>query len=193
MVVTDFVPLKNAVNNSTIEQVVRVTVECDSIADLPAMNYTTTTSGTLSFAQGSRAHIIEDNTWYMLKGDGTWVLQVPESQAYTYTKAEIDTMLGAIEDTIYVHDSIQVNLNDITWTQSGGGLYYSQTIQLPDINLLYSVCLSGFASLRATDVIQAACRRSGGWSGFVLYANTNSFNSGAWVTVSGIGTRSVQP
>lgn len=92
-------------------------------------------------------------------------------------------------DTQYVHDSIQVNLNDITWTQSGGGLYYSQTIQLPDINLLYSVCLSGFASLRATDVIQAACRRSGGWSGFVLYANTNSFNSGAWVTVSGIGTK----
>lgn len=97
--------------------------------------------------------------------------------------------LAGLYASQYTHDSIQVNLNDITWTQSGGGLYYSQTIQLPDIALLYSVCLSGFASLRATDFIQAACRRSGGWSGFVLYANTNSFNSGAWVTVSGIGTK----
>lgn len=106
MVVTDFVPLKNAVNNSSIEQVVRVTVECDSIADLPAMNYTTTSSGTLSFAQGSKAHIIEDNTWYMLKGDGTWVLQVPESEAYTYTKAEIDAMTGALEDAIDLDESV---------------------------------------------------------------------------------------
>lgn len=189
MCITDFLPLKNELNGALIEQVVRVTIECDTIADLPAMNYTTTTSGTLSFAQGSKAHIIDTNTWYMLKSDGTWVIQPPESVQYTYTKAEIDTMLSALESTIYVHDSIQVNLNDVSWTQSGGGLYYSQTITLPDINLLYSVCLSGFASLRATDVIQPACRRTAGWSGFVLYANTNSFNSGAWVTVSGIGTR----
>ena len=97
--------------------------------------------------------------------------------------------LKTVYATQYVHDSVQVNLNDISWTQSGGGLYYSQTLTLPDISLLYSVCLSGFASLRATDIIQPACRRSGGWSGFVLYANTNSFNAGAWVTVSGIGTK----
>ena len=112
MVVTDFVPLKNVVSGGLIEQVVRVTVECDSIADLPAMNYTTTTSGTLSFAQGSKAHIIEDNTWYMLKGDGTWVLQVPESEAYTYTKAEIDAMTGILEDAIELNEAVLSNQLD---------------------------------------------------------------------------------
>ena len=337
-----------------LTQIFDASIECDTYADLPAMNYVDTETGSITLAMGSRAHVIETNKEYKLQSDGTWTEQLPEQANYFYTKEDIDNMIedidtdiGNVEDdlsdevtarqnadaaledvlenvintgaknlcpvnsgsntlptrwlqisitlepgtyrfycgtlssddtdastcqvvgfdsanaqatnyiyptrgsdvsvdltvtattsyiriypsdtyahsendtvtvsnlmicrksdwnisqtyepycptvrelynTQYVHDSIQVNLNDITWTQSGGGLYYSQTIQLPDINLLYSVCLSGFASLRATDVIQAACRRSGGWSGFVLYANTNSFNSGAWVTVSGIGTR----
>lgn len=87
---------------------------------------------------------------------------------------------------VYVHDSTQVNLNDVTWTRSGGGLYYSSTITIPNspVRLLYHATLSGFSNLRATDIITPACRRSGGWTGFVLYANTNSFLTSAWVTVS---------
>lgn len=112
MCITDFLPLKNELNGALIEQIVRVTIECDSIADLPAMNYTTTTSGTLSFAQGSKAHIIADNTWYMLKSDGTWVLQPPESVQYTYTKAEIDTMLSALEDAIDLDEGVLSNQLD---------------------------------------------------------------------------------
>lgn len=92
----------------------------------------------------------------------------------------------AIQTLGYVHDSIQVNLNDITWSRSGGGLYYSSTITIPDspVVLLYHATLSGFANLRATDIITPACRRTAGWSGFVLYANTNEFLTNAWVTVS---------
>lgn len=93
--------------------------------------------------------------------------------------------------TQYIHDSVQVNLNDITWTQSGGGLYYSQAITIPNspITKIYHATLSGFANIRATDNIIPAVRRSAGWAGFGLYANTNSFASGAWVTVSVSGTR----
>ena len=98
---------------------------------------------------------------------------------YCPTNAELYAMR-------YVHDSTQVNLNDLTWTRSGGGLYYSSTITIPDspIRLLYHATLSGFSNIRATDIITPAVRRSGGWVGFLLYANTNSFLSGAWVTVS---------
>ena len=159
----------------------------DTVAELPATNYLT--GYTLEI--GCTCHVIEDSGDYEMKSDGTWIKRIPAVLANTYTRAEIDTMTENLSNAMYTHDSIQVNLNDISWTQSGGGLYYSQTIQLPDIALLYAVSLSGFASLRATDVIQPACRRSGGWSGFVLYANTNTFNAGAWVTVSGIGTKAV--
>lgn len=177
---------RDVYDSSMSYQPVRAWLVCDTFSELPA---STVLDSRYEMIIGSKCHVVATGKNYEMKSDGTWVEIIPDSVNYTYTKAEIDTMLDTIESTIYVHDSIQVNLNDIIWTQSGGGLYYSQTITLPDINLLYSVCLSGFASLRATDIIQPACRRSAGWSGFVLYANTNSFNSGAWVTVSGIGTR----
>lgn len=176
------------VRASSRDGYVIATFIADTVSELPATNYLTG----YTLEMGSTCHVIENSADYEMQSSGTWVQRVPFPQQNMYTKSQTDAMLAAIEGTIYVHDSVQVNLNDITWTQSGGGMYYSQTIQLPDIALLYSVCLSGFASLRATDIIQPACRRSGGWSGFTLYANTNSFNSGAWVTVSGIGTRASQ-
>jgi hypothetical protein len=39
---------------------------------------------------GSEAHIIEDNTIYKLKSDGTWVKQDEASRMNVYTKDETD-------------------------------------------------------------------------------------------------------
>ena len=86
-----------------------------------------------------------------------------------------------------MHDSIQISLSSLTWTASASGLYYSEVIPMYSMSKVWMVCLSGFANLRASDVITPACRRSGGWYGFTLWANTNSFVSGAWVTVSVLG------
>ena len=177
-------------------QIVYVEIDVDSEADLPTMPFrqinTGYEQGTITYAAGSKAHAIAESTDWQINSSGQWIQQTPAGLANVYTKSQTDALIAGVRSEVYVHDSIQVNLNDITWTRSGGGMYYSQTIQLPDIALLYSVCLSGFASLKETDVIQPACRRSAGWSGFTLYANTNTFNSGAWVTVSGIGTRASQ-
>lgn len=116
-----------------------------------------------------------------------------ESTYLDHPAQDIDDTIEAVkalQASTFVHDSVQVNLADVTWTRSGGGMYYSSTVQMENISKLYCVCLSGFANLRETDMITPACRRSGSWSGFALYANTNSFESGAWVTVSGIGEKS---
>lgn len=165
------------------------TILCDTVSDLPSGTY-----DGVSITQGWTAKIIENGASYLSNSSGNWVLQ-PSQQSQiilpdVYSETEVDNLIAASETQLtaqmYVHDSTQVNLNDVTWTRSGGGLYYSSTITIPDspIRLLYHATLSGFSNLRDTDIITPACRRSGGWSGFVLYANTNSFITSAWVTVS---------
>lgn len=86
-----------------------------------------------------------------------------------------------------VQISFQVRFSDLTWTQSGSGLYYSSLVSVPGVTRIYSATISGFANLRATDSVVPACNRSGSWSGIRIYANTNSYNTGAWITVSCLG------
>ena len=86
-----------------------------------------------------------------------------------------------------IHDHIQVSLSSLTWTASASGLYYSNVVSVYGMSEIWMACLAGFASLRTTDNIMVGCRSSGSWSGFTLWANTNSFVSGAWVTVSVLG------
>ena len=86
-----------------------------------------------------------------------------------------------------IHDYIQISLSSLTWTASASGLYYSNAISVSGISEIWMACLSGFASLRTTDNITVACRSSYNWNGLALWANTNSFVSGAWVTVSVLG------
>lgn len=73
---------------------IRAVISCDTAADLPAANYF---SG-YTLEQASKAHVIADNQWYMLQSSGTWVQQLPEEIGYTYTKAEIDSMVSDVQD-----------------------------------------------------------------------------------------------
>lgn len=165
------------------------TILCDTVSDLPSGTY-----DGVSITQGWTAKIIADGSTYLSNSSGEWILQ-PSQQSQiilpdVYDKTETDNLLSDLDTSLtakmYVHDSTQVNLNDITWTRSGGGMYYSSTVTIPNspIRLLYHATLSGFSNLRDTDNVIPAVRRSGGWTGFLFYANTNSFLSGAWVTVS---------
>lgn len=63
-------------------------IQCDTAADLPGIN--SFTGATL--VQGSKAHDIAQNAWYMMQSGGTWVLQDAGSAAYT--KAETDALLS---------------------------------------------------------------------------------------------------
>ena len=148
----------------------------------------------IKILQGSTCTACDTGDKYRIDSTGTWHL-MPSQQSQiilpdVYSETEVDNLLSDLDTSLtaqmYVHDSTQVNLNDVTWTRSGGGLYYSSTVTIPDspVRLLYHATLSGFSNIRATDIITPACRRSGGWTGFIMYANTNSFLSGAWVTVS---------
>lgn len=80
-------------------QSILISCECDTTADLPNMNYTSTADAEVTLVMSSTAHIIEDNTIYEMKSDGTWVIQDEASRMNVYTKDETDQLLEDMADS----------------------------------------------------------------------------------------------
>lgn len=72
-------------------------VSCDTVSDLPAQ-----AGGIPGYylEQGSTAHIIADNTEYMIDSGGNWILQDTSPYSNVYTKTEVDNLLTPITDDI---------------------------------------------------------------------------------------------
>lgn len=81
-------------------------ISCDTVSDLPAQ------AGGISgyyLEQGSTAHVIADNTKYMIDSDGNWILQDTSPYKDIYTKSQVDNLLTPITDdisTLYTADSV---------------------------------------------------------------------------------------
>lgn len=114
MQILDLTMLSNIQETQTVgdeevvitHQLVLVKIECGTTADLPSMHYTTLSDnpqGTVTFAQGSEAHIITNNTKYCLMDNGTtdglWVIQDEASRMNVYTKDETDQLLEDMADS----------------------------------------------------------------------------------------------
>ena len=66
-------------------------LECDTIADLPLP------TGSYKPGVGSKAHVVEDNSWWAYKSTDQWVLQ--EAGTSAYTKAEVDAIIASLDAT----------------------------------------------------------------------------------------------
>lgn len=72
-------------------------ISCDTVSDLPAQ------SGGITgyyLEQGSTAHVIADNTEYMIDSGGNWILQDTTPYNNIYTKSEIDSIVSGLENRI---------------------------------------------------------------------------------------------
>lgn len=67
--------------------------QVDTEADLPAQE-----QSTYIIELGSTAHVVDTNSEYAIKSNGTWVLQYEGTAAYT--KAEIDALLDDKQDEL---------------------------------------------------------------------------------------------
>lgn len=114
---------QTASDGSTIYVV--AVIDCDTVSDLPGIN---DFSG-LTLLVGSRAHDIDQNAWYEMQSSGTWVLQ--DAGTAGYTKAEVDTLLAAKQDTL-TFDSVPTadSGNPVT----SGGLY-SYIYGMPTVDI----------------------------------------------------------
>lgn len=83
-------------------------ISCDTVSDLPAQ------AGGISgyyLEQGSTAHVIADNTKYMIDSNGNWILQEKSPYKDVYTKSEIDDIINGIDDDI---TNIEKSIQDIS-------------------------------------------------------------------------------
>ena len=108
-----------------VEGVIRrlCVIECDSFSDLPAMS-----QGDWSFMLGSKAHVIDTNSWYSLKSNGTWVMQ--EAGTAGYSKAEVDQLIQDTKD--YADGEIVGAINDLDVAAVGGTTRYIYSISQAD-------------------------------------------------------------
>lgn len=117
-------------------------ISCDTVSDLPAQ-----AGGITGYylEQGSTAHIIADNTVYVIDSGGNWILQETSPFKDIYTKSEIDALLANLQyeiDSFYfvkyavvdiINYSIIKNLfettattqtiKDVTFTNNGNGTW----------------------------------------------------------------------
>lgn len=80
----------------------RAVVLCDTVSDLPTINAFTG----YTLMQGSKAHVIDDNSDYMLSSGGSWYPYGGEIWQNVYTKAEIDTLLADKQDVSTINATI---------------------------------------------------------------------------------------
>lgn len=94
--------------------VIWVYLELDSEADLANLDPSSQDYPFSNYAliSGSEAHIIEGNTKYMMKSDGTWVVQEDPMFSGIYTKSEIDDMISDIDD---IQTAQAVSIRDLEY------------------------------------------------------------------------------
>lgn len=110
------------------KNVIKLHFECDTVSDLPTTAEAATAN--IVMALGSDAHIIQDDTKYMIKGDGVWVKQKGEFELsldaaaidYDNTTSgmaadnlqdaidELDTDIDTVETTVGAHSTAITNL-----------------------------------------------------------------------------------
>lgn len=86
--------------NGNIKQT-QFTLEVDSVSDLPSRTAFENISNE-DIIIGSKAHVIETNSKYMMQSDGTWTIQDVGNDYYS--KEEIDDKIATINDTDDMQD-----------------------------------------------------------------------------------------
>lgn len=107
-------------------------------------------------------------------------------QPYAMSNAELTAKEQANENNIlnlqnmYATETIQVNLSDLTWTASSGGLgiYFSDVISLTTVSTVLSTTLIDFGSIKTTNNIFFMQTTSSG-KGFRLLCDDTTFLTNA--------------
>lgn len=83
-----------------LKPIIYVSLELDTVSDFNDLDPSSENYpfGDSILIQGSDAHVIQDNTKYMMKSDASWVLQEDPLFSGIYTKSEIDDMISDIDD-----------------------------------------------------------------------------------------------
>lgn len=119
------IDIQSADYSAASPQPVRAALIGDTVADLPAPNGITG----YTLIQGSTCIVIADSALYRMQSGGTWVQQLQDITADTYTRGQIDTLLAG-KQSVLTFDSAPTDgsSNPVT---SAGIFTAFQTFELP--------------------------------------------------------------
>ena len=154
--------IRNVVEGGVDKSYQTCKFECDSASDLPAKNQTD-----YVIDLGSEAHDVSTNAKYMIKSDGTWVLQNPDGTA-GYTKEEIDALIEGAED--YADSAVTTGINALDASTVGGTTRYIYQISQTNGKIsAYSYATDTTPTAGSTKLVQ-----SKGVKDYVDTAETNA-------------------
>lgn len=118
-------------------------IECDADSDLPGVS---DFSGWI-IDKGSKAHVIDGNTDYMLDSNGNWIPQDRSPYSDVYTKSEVDSLLTPITDDImslYTADSdLRGNISKLINDGAKNRLNVFQTASQTINNVIWTINSDG--------------------------------------------------
>lgn len=135
-------------------------IQCDDVSDLPAPNQ----SATLGYVivRGSQAKVLATSENYILGSTGTWVKMedgVKLDLTGYATEQYVDDGL-AVQETalnaakIRFEDSGTIRLNQLAWTQTGGGtgMWIADAFVVSAFSTVVSAMITSFGALRPTEI-----------------------------------------
>lgn len=81
--------------------------------------------------------------------------------------------------------TLTIDLNSQTWTESANGLYYTANISVQNLDTVYATIITGFSALKATDNVSVIA--SSNRSAIRLTASVGTFSNQANITVAVFG------
>ena len=100
--------IQSARYTATGDQIIRAVLFADTVADLPASP--TAITGYI-LTQGSTCRVIADSTLYMMQSSGTWIQQLDDITADTYTRQQIDALIAQqAADLVAAQTTLQADI-----------------------------------------------------------------------------------
>lgn len=102
------IDIQSADYSATSPQPVRADLIADTVSDLP----TPTGISGYQLTQGSTCIVIADSAFYRMQSGGTWVQQLQDVTADTYTRAQIDAYIASLQTQIDTVTAVLPHLID---------------------------------------------------------------------------------
>lgn len=160
-----------AVNEDETKQL--CSIEVDTAADLPAADQSATAG--FIIVRGSDAKDIDTGDEYIMDSTGTWKLQPGGVQldltGYATTQELSDGLAAKVDTSTYTagqaaqdaalyaakirfEDSGTIRLNQLAWTQTGGGtgMWIADAFVVSAFSTVVSAMITAFGALRPTEI-----------------------------------------
>ena len=122
---------------------------------------------------------------------GTYTDKITTADTIDSAIKKLDTRSRANETNILLKqdklkvETATISLDQQTYTQSGGGIYYSGAISVGSFTAIYSAMITGFQNIRVDDYI--ILRTTPDNKSLAILTNKSSFATGAQINVQTVG------